>query len=172
MSMHGSDITPASCRAGGFASLGAFAAAVFGAAMYGAATTVEAREFRGADIQEESYPTVQALRTMDQLVAERTGGRHRIRVFHSRQLGEESQTIEQTRVGAIDMNRINVGAIGNYAPLLNVLAQPFLFRSIDHLYKVIDGPVGDDILAAIEPNGFIGLTFYDSGAPSIYTRSA
>jgi tripartite ATP-independent transporter DctP family solute receptor len=130
-----------------------------------------AREFRAADIQEESYPTVQALLYMDQLVEERTGGRQRIRVFHSRQLGEESQTIEQTRVGAIDLNRINVAAIGDVAPVLSILAQPFLFRSIDHLYKVIDGPIGDDILSAIEPNGFIGLTFYDSGARSIYTRA-
>src|SRR3979490_1290897 len=138
----------------------------------GSAGGVGAREFRAADIQKESYPPVQALLYMDRLVAERTGGRHRIRVFHSRQLGEESQTIEQTRVGAIDLNRINVAAIGDVAPALSILAQPFLFRSIDHLYKVIDGPVGDDILAAIEPNGFIGLTFYDSGAPSIYTRSA
>jgi tripartite ATP-independent transporter DctP family solute receptor len=119
-----------------------------------------AREFRAADIQEENYPTVQALRYMDQLVTERTGGRHRIRVFHSRQLGEESQTIEQTRVGAIDLNRINVGAIGNSAPIVNVLALPFLFRSI-----------GEEILQGIEPNGFIGLTFYDSGARSIYTMT-
>src|SRR6266700_2576713 len=67
-----------------------------------ATTGAAAREFRAADIQEENYPTVQALRFFDQLVTERTGGRHRIRVFHSRQLGEEGQTIEQTRVGAID----------------------------------------------------------------------
>src|SRR5579864_8549068 len=66
----------------------------------GSPSGLAAREFRAADIQEESYPTVQALFLMDQLVAERTGGRQRIRVFHSRQLGEESQTIEQTRVGA------------------------------------------------------------------------
>src|SRR5438132_12623187 len=121
----------------------------------------EYRAFSAVDIQEVSYPSVQALRFMDQLVAERTGGRHRIRVFHSRQLGEESQTIEQTRVGAIDLNRINVGAIGDAAPVVNVLALPFLFRSIDHLYKVVDGPIGEEILAALEPHGFIGLTFYD-----------
>ena len=138
----------------------------------GATGRLAAREFRAADIQEESYPTVQALLYMDRLVAERTEGRHRIRVFHSRQLGEESQTIEQTRVGAIDINRINVAAIGDVAPVLSIMAQPFLFRSIDHLYKVIDGPIGDDILAAIEPDGFIGLTFYDSGARSIYTRAS
>jgi tripartite ATP-independent transporter DctP family solute receptor len=141
-------------------------------ALAGSYSGIAAREFRAADIQEEGYPTVEALFFMDQLVAERTGGRHRIRVFHSRQLGEESQTIEQTRVGAIDLDRINVAAMGDVAPVLNILAQPFLFRSIDHLYKVIDGPIGDDILAAIEPNGFVGLTFYDSGARSIYTRSA
>src|ERR1700737_3740491 len=140
-------------------------------ALAGSLDRLAAREFRAADIQEESYPTVQPLLFMDKLVAERTGGRQRIRVFHSRQLGEESQTIEQTRAGAIDLDRINVAAIGDGAPALNILAQPFLFRSIDHLYKVIDGPIGDDVLAAIEPNGFIGLTFYDSGARSIYTRS-
>jgi tripartite ATP-independent transporter DctP family solute receptor len=108
---------------------------------------------------------------MDQLVTQRTGGRHRIRVFHSRQLGEEGQTIEQTRVGAIDMNRINVGAMGHVAPILNVLALPFLFRSVDHLYKVVDGPIGDEILEALESSGLIGLTFYDSGARSIYTAT-
>jgi tripartite ATP-independent transporter DctP family solute receptor len=169
MSAGGTELSCAGRKAGACLALGAaIAATALGAAAIGPA---QAREFRAADIQEETYPTVQALRAMDQLVAERTGGRHRIRVFHSRQLGEESQTIEQTRVGAIDMNRINVGAIGNYAPVLNVLALPFLFRSIDHLYKAIDGPIGDDILAAIEPDGFVGLTFYDSGARSIYTTT-
>jgi tripartite ATP-independent transporter DctP family solute receptor len=145
------------------------AAALVLAVMLAAAGPAGAREFRAADIQEDNYPTVQALRVMDQLVTQRTDKRHSIRVFHSRQLGEESQTIEQTRVGAIDINRINVGAIGNVAPVLNVLALPFLFRSVDHLYKVIDGPIGEEILAAVEPYGFVGLTFYDSGARSIYT---
>lgn len=144
-------------------------AAIALASMMAAGGAASAREFRAADIQEENYPTVQALRMMDQLVTQRTEKRHSIRVFHSRQLGEESQTVEQTRVGAIDINRINVGAIGNVAPVLNVLALPFLFRSVDHLYKVIDGPIGEEILGALEPYGFIGLTFYDSGARSIYT---
>jgi tripartite ATP-independent transporter DctP family solute receptor len=135
------------------------------------ANPAAAREFRVADIQEENYPTVLALRHLDQLVTQRTNGRHRIRVFHSRQLGEENQTIEQTRVGAIDMNRINVGPMGSIAPILNVLALPFLFRSIDHLYKVVDGPIGQEILAALESSGLIGLTFYDSGARSIYTAT-
>jgi tripartite ATP-independent transporter DctP family solute receptor len=131
-------------------------------------TAAAAREFRAADTQAEDYPTVQALRYMGSLIAEKTGGQHQIRVFHSRQLGEEKETIEQTRVGAIDLNRTNVAPIGSFVPAMNVLAMPFLFRSIDHLHKVLDGPIGNEILGSFEPYGFVGLTFYDSGARSIY----
>jgi tripartite ATP-independent transporter DctP family solute receptor len=127
-----------------------------------------AREFRVADTQSEGYPTVDALEFMARLVEERTGGRHRIRVFHSRQLGEEKDTIEQTRVGAIDLNRTNVAPIGYLIPSVNVLALPFLFRSFDHLHKVLDGAIGDEVLAGFERHGFVGLTFYDSGSRSIY----
>ncbi|MET4260767.1 tripartite ATP-independent transporter DctP family solute receptor [Bradyrhizobium sp. S3.12.5] len=132
------------------------------------ATDAAAREFRAADTQTEDYPTVQALRYMGVLIAERTGGRHEIKVFHSRQLGEEKETIEQTRAGAIDLNRTNVALIGNFVPAMNVLAMPFLFRSIEHMQKVLDGPIGNEILGSFEPYGFVGLAFYDSGARSIY----
>jgi tripartite ATP-independent transporter DctP family solute receptor len=133
-----------------------------------AATSAFAREFRAADTQNEAYPTVQALLYMGSLVAERSGGRHQIKVFHSRQLGEEKETIEQTRAGAIDLNRTNVALIGTMVPAMNVLAMPFLFRSIEHLQKVLDGPIGSEILDSFEPYGFVGLAFYDSGARSIY----
>ena len=128
----------------------------------------EAREFRVADTQSEDYPTVQALLFMARIVEERTAGRHRIRVFHSRQLGEEKDTIEQTRVGAIDLNRTNVAPIGSLIPAANVLALPFLFRSFDHLHKVLDHTIGDEILAGFQQHGFVGLAFYDSGSRSIY----
>jgi TRAP-type C4-dicarboxylate transport system substrate-binding protein len=95
-------------------------------------TGAVAREFRAADTQSEDYPTVQALRYMGRLIEEQSGGRLQIRVFHSRQLGEEKETIEQTRVGAIDLNRTNVALIGTFVPAMNVLAMPFLFRSIEH----------------------------------------
>jgi tripartite ATP-independent transporter DctP family solute receptor len=134
------------------------------------ATNAFAREFRAADTQAEDYPTVQALRYMGHLIEERTGGRLQIKVFHSRQLGEEKETIEQTRVGAIDLNRTNVALIGTFVPSMNVLAMPFLFRSIEHLQKVLDGPIGSEILNSFEPYGFVGLTFYDSGARSIYNN--
>ncbi len=132
-----------------------------------ASTSAVAREFRAADTQSEDYPTVQALQYMGRLIAESSSGRLQIRVFHSRQLGEEKETIEQTRAGAIDLNRTNVALIGTFVPAMNVLAMPFLFRSIEHLQKV-DGPIGNEILGSFEPYGFVGLAFYDSGARSIY----
>jgi tripartite ATP-independent transporter DctP family solute receptor len=133
-----------------------------------AASSVVAREFRAADTQNEDYPTVQALNYMGGLIEERSGGRLKMRVFHSRQLGEEKETIEQTRVGAIDLNRTNVALLGSFVPAMNVLAMPFLFRSPEHLQKVLDGPIGREMLDGFEPYGFVGLTFYDSGARSIY----
>lgn len=138
------------------------------AAAAGPASRVIAREFRAADTQPEDYPTVQALLYMDRLVNERTQGRHRIMVFHSHQLGEEKETIEQTRVGAIDLNRVSLGPLASFAPEANILALPFLFRSIDHLHHVLDGSIGADILKRLEAYGFIGLTFYDAGSRSIY----
>src|SRR4029450_11579979 len=83
-----------------------------------------AREFRVADTQSEDYPTLQDLMSRARLVEERTAGRHRIRVFHSRQLGEEKDTIEQTRVGAIDLNRTNVAPIGSFIPACHGRALP------------------------------------------------
>jgi tripartite ATP-independent transporter DctP family solute receptor len=150
------------------AGLSRIAVMVVGLLLAAVTTSAWAREFRAADTQSEDYPTVEALRYMGRLIAERSGDRHQIRVFHSRQLGEEKETIEQTRVGAIDLNRTNVALIGAFVPAMNVLAMPFLFRSIEHMQKVLDGPIGTAILDSFEPYGFVGLTFYDSGARSIY----
>jgi tripartite ATP-independent transporter DctP family solute receptor len=128
----------------------------------------EAREFRVADTQPPEYPTVQALQLMARIVEDRTAGRHRLRIFHSRQLGEEKETIEQTRIGAIDINRTNVAPIGSSVPAANVLSLPFLFRSSEHLRNVLDEGLGQELLAGFQRYGFVALAFYDSGARSIY----
>ncbi len=130
-----------------------------------------AREFRAADNQVADYPTVQAIEYMNKLLIERTGGRHSVKVFHSAQLGEENETIAQTRSGAIDINRINAAPLTQLVPDLGALTIPFLFKSISHQHRVLDGQVGDEILARLESYGFVGLAFYDSGARSLYTTT-
>ncbi|MDR6292706.1 MULTISPECIES: TRAP transporter substrate-binding protein [Inquilinus] len=124
---------------------------------------------RSADIHPDGYPTVVAVQYLGQLMDERTGGRIKIQVFNNAQLGAEKDTIEQTRFGVIDLNRVNSAPFNNLVPETQVLGLPFLFRSVDHMHKVVDGPIGDEILAAFEPHGLVGLAFYDSGARSFYT---
>ena len=133
--------------------------------------TLHAQEItlRSADNHPDGYPTVEAVKYMGQLVSERTNGRIKIDVYNNSVLGDEKDTIEQTRFGVIDMNRVNAAPFNNLVPQTVVLGLPFLFRSTEHMHNTVDGPIGDEILAAFEPHGLVGLAFYDSGARSFYS---
>jgi tripartite ATP-independent transporter DctP family solute receptor len=143
-------------------------AAGFAAAL--AATTPAAAQtvLRSADTHPDGYPTVEAVKFMGQLIEQRTSGRFRIQLFPSSTLGQERDTIEQTRFGVIDLNRVNMAPLNNLIPETNVPGLPFVFRSVAHMRKVMDGPIGEEILGAFERHGMIGLAFYDSGARSFY----
>jgi tripartite ATP-independent transporter DctP family solute receptor len=124
--------------------------------------------FRSSDTHPDGYPTVEAVRHMGKLLEERTDGRLCIEVFHSAQLGEEKDTIEQTKFGVIEMNRVSMGPFNNIVEETKVVSLPYIFRSTDHMHRVMDGPIGDEILAAFAPEGFVGLAFFDGGSRSFY----
>nr|WP_315491321.1 TRAP transporter substrate-binding protein [uncultured Rhodoferax sp.] len=128
-----------------------------------------ATEFRSADIHPDDYPTVLAVRHMGETLSKATNGKHSIKVFSKSALGIEKDTIEQTKLGAIAMTRVNVAPMNNICAATMVPTMPFLFRSTEHMRKVLDGAIGDEILKDCEAQGFIGLAFYDSGARSMYT---
>jgi tripartite ATP-independent transporter DctP family solute receptor len=128
-----------------------------------------AKEFRSADVHPEDYPTVMAVKYMSDIISQKTGGKHSIKVYTGNALGGEKDTIEQTKIGALDLVRINVAPMNNICPETMVPTMPFLFRSKEHMRKVLDGPVGDEILKACAAQGFVGLAFYDSGSRSLYT---
>ncbi|TCM53205.1 tripartite ATP-independent transporter DctP family solute receptor [Rhizobium sp. PP-F2F-G48] len=136
-----------------------------------AASTAQAQEItlRSADIHPDGYPTVEAVKYMGQLVSERSNGRIKIEVSNNAVLGNEKDTIEQTRFGVIDLNRVNAAPFNNLVPETTVLGLPFLFRSTEHMHHTVDGPIGEEVLKAFEPHGLVGLAFYDSGARSFYT---
>ena len=134
------------------------------------ATPVAARDFRSADVHPSDYPTVEAVRYVDKLLKERSNGRLGVKVFPNGALGNERDTIEQLKIGGLDMMRINVAPLNNVVPETMVTALPFVFRSTEHMRSVLDGPIGDEILAAMEPQGMVGLAFYDSGSRSFYTK--
>jgi tripartite ATP-independent transporter DctP family solute receptor len=133
------------------------------------AMAANATEFRAADIQPDDYPTVQAMRYMGEVLNKATNGKHSIKVYSKSALGNEKDTIEQTKLGAIALARVNVAPMNNICASTMVPTMPFLFRSTDHMRKVLDGAIGEEILKDCEAQGFVGLAFYDSGARSIYT---
>jgi len=133
------------------------------------ALPAQATEFRSSDIHPDDYPTVMAVRHMGESLAKATNGKHSIKVYSKSALGAEKDTIEQTKLGAIAMTRVNVAPMNNICPATMVPTMPFLFRSTEHMRKVLDGAIGDEILKDCEAQGFIGLAFYDSGSRSIYT---
>ncbi|MFL6660533.1 MAG: TRAP transporter substrate-binding protein [Rhizobacter sp.] len=128
-----------------------------------------ATDFRSTDIWGDDYPTVLAVKQMGQTLSKLTNGKHSIKVFANSALGGEKDTIEQTKIGAVAMTRVNIAPMNNICPTTIVPTMPFLFRSKDHMRAVLDGPVGEEILKSCEAQGFIGLAFYDSGARSMYT---
>ena len=123
---------------------------------------------KAADTHADGYPTVEAVEHVGELLSNWTNGRIQVKMFAGRQLGEEKDTIEQTIAGAIELNRVNLAPLNGIIPETAIPALPYIFRSIDHMHKVMDGEIGAEILAAMEKHGMVGLAFYDSGARSFY----
>ena len=132
-----------------------------------------ATEFKSSDVHNsEDYPTVTAVKFMSDQLKQASGGKHSIKVFNKGALGSEKETIDQVKIGALDMTRVNISPMNSICAKTNIPALPFLFRSVDHLHKVLDGAVGDEIAKDCEAQGFILLAYYDSGARSIYSKKA
>ncbi len=123
----------------------------------GGTARAQAITLRSSDVHPDGYPTVEAVKHMGRLVEERSGGRLKVQVFHSRQLGEEKDTLEQTRFGVIDMTRVNTAPLNNLVPATLVAGLPFLFRDTAHMQKAMDGPIGDEIGAGTAAHGLVTL---------------
>ena len=123
---------------------------------------------KASDTHPDGYPTVEGVKAMGKMLEEKTDGRICIEMFHSAQLGEEKDTIEQTQFGVIDLNRVSFGPFNNIIPETQIPSLPYIFRSVDHMHKVMDGDVGADILGAFSDHDLIALTSYDAGSRSFY----
>ncbi|NDV88459.1 DctP family TRAP transporter solute-binding subunit [Aurantimonas aggregata] len=139
-------------------------------ALAGLASSAFAQEIvlRSSDTHPDGYPTVEAVEFMGELIKERTDGRIAVEVYHSAQLGEEKDTIEQTQFGVIDLNRVSMGTMNNVVEATRAFSLPYIFRSTDHLHAVTDGPIGQEVLESFAPHNMIGLAIYDAGFRSFY----
>jgi tripartite ATP-independent transporter DctP family solute receptor len=126
---------------------------------------------KATDVHPLGYPTVEAVVRMGKKLEAASNGRIGIQMYPSMQLGGEKEMIEQAQVGALHMARISVGPMGPIVPELNVFNLPFMFRDNAHMEKVIDGPIGEELLKKLSEHptaGLIGLCWMNAGTRNVY----
>lgn len=125
---------------------------------------------KATDVHPLGYPTVEAVVRMGKKLEAATKGRLSIQMYPSMQLGGEKEMIEQAQVGALAIARISVGPMGPLVPELDVFNLPFVFRDSAHMEKVIDGPIGEEMLAKLTASkaNLIGLCWMNAGTRNVY----
>jgi len=124
--------------------------------------------FNAVDVHPADYPTVKAVKWMGEELSRLTDGRLGMRQFPAGQLGNEDDSIGLTRFRAVDMCRVAVAALNNAFPETRLLALPYVFHSVDHVRKVVDGEIGTELLNVFEGRGLVGLAYYDAAPRCIY----
>ncbi len=144
--------------------------ASFVAALLCTSASVSARDFRAADNQPADYPTVLAMKFIGEQISIATKGKFNVKVFANSALGSGKDTVEQVKIGALEMTRVSTSDFHHIIPESVVPSFPFLFRDIEHFRKAMYGTQGDRILEAFDKAGYIGLCMYEAGARSIYSK--
>nr|WP_330373696.1 MULTISPECIES: TRAP transporter substrate-binding protein [Robinsoniella] len=124
--------------------------------------------FSYAENQTKDYPTTMGGYKFAEMVEEQTDGRIKILVQAEGELGYEKDVIRQLQIGGIDFTRVSLAHLAEYIPKLTVLQMPYLYTNSNHMWRVLDGRIGDDFLKSIDPNEVIGLSWYDAGARNFY----
>jgi tripartite ATP-independent transporter DctP family solute receptor len=128
---------------------------------------------KASDVHPLGYPTVEAIVRMGKKLEAATSGRLSVQMFPAMQLGGEKEMLEQAQVGALQICRVSVGPVGTIVDELNVFNLPFVFRDEAHMRKVIDGPIGQELLekiTAAPTSRLVGLGWMDAGTRNVYAR--
>ncbi len=127
---------------------------------------------KASDTHPAGYPTVVAVESMGKKLDAATNGRIKIQMFPGGVLGQEKEAVEQVQLGAIQIARISLGVVGPVVNDVNVFNMPFVFRDETHMRHVIDGPIGDELLAKVtaSPARLVALGWMDGGSRSLYTK--
>lgn len=133
--------------------------------------TSNVRYFRLASSQSANYLTNQACQMFCDLVADASDGTIQIEPVFDSKLGNDASVLEQCVYGGVDFARTTFSAAANYAPLLTALQMPYEYTSNKHLFRVLDGAVGRQVLDSLEPAGLIGMTYFYAGYRCFFTTS-
>ena len=135
-------------------------------------TAAMADNWRAWNIHNDGHPNTAAMDRFAELVAEKTGGEITVDVFHGGVLGSQPDAIEQVRIGAIDVGNFNLGPIGPMVKEANLVSLPFIFKSVPHMFRVLEGEGGDIMSAAMAEAGLLPIAWVDAGARSFYAQKA
>jgi TRAP-type C4-dicarboxylate transport system substrate-binding protein len=142
-----------------------FFIAVFLGVTFGAAQVfAAAKVLKLAEVHPKGYPTEMGDEKFAELAEKMTNGRVKIQVYCCSQLGSENDVVEQAKLGVIEFVRVSTSPAISVFPQIGVFSMPYLFRSQDHMWNVLNGPVGQHFLAAMESVGLVGLGYFDPGS--------
>ena len=116
-----------------------------------------------------SHPVHQAMVYMADRCEEISAGELRIDIYPSGQLGSEQQCVELLQIGSLAITKVSAAVMESFTEDFKVLGLPYVFRSREHSFKVLDGEIGEELLLSTEPFWIRGLCFYDAGSRSFYT---
>lgn len=128
------------------------------------------RTIRLAHGLDVNHSVHKAMVKMGEDLKELSGGKMLLEIYPNQQLGTERQCLELLQIGSLDMTKVSVGTLENFAPKMKVLGLPFLFRDRQHSFDVLDGPIGQELLNDGEQYWLKGLGYYDAGSRSFYTK--
>jgi tripartite ATP-independent transporter DctP family solute receptor len=134
-----------------------------------AATEEKAVTLKLAHNLAEDHAVHIAMTAWAEAVNEASNGSITIEIYPNGTLGSESDCVSQLQAGGLEMTKVSAGTLGNFKSEWNVVSVPYVFNDKDHYYKVMDGEIAQDLYALTEDDGFIGLTWLDSGSRSFYT---
>jgi tripartite ATP-independent transporter DctP family solute receptor len=129
----------------------------------------DVRVLKLAHALDTSHPVHRAMVHMANRAAELSDGHMRIEIHPSGQLGEERELIEMLQIGSIAMTKVSASPLESFVPEMNIFSIPYLFRDQDHLWRVLDGEIGEELLASGVGYYLRGLGYYDAGPRSFYT---
>lgn len=118
-----------------------------------------------------THPVHEAMEFMAQLVEQKSQGKMEVRIYPNQQLGTERELVELLQIGSLGMTKVSSATLESFAPKIQVLSMPYLFRDDEHRDKVLKGEIGKQLLLEGEKYWLRGLCYYDAGKRSFYTKT-
>lgn len=117
-----------------------------------------------------NHPVHNAMVFMGERLEEKSGGSLKVLIYPSGQLGAERECLELLQIGSLDITKVSAAVLENFIPDYKVLSVPYIFRDRQHAFAVFDGEIGDRLLLKGAQFRLRGLTYYDAGSRSFYTK--